>query len=83
MTASARLVPVVVTVDEEHADRLHEVAGRLRAAGMSVDGVLDSVGTITGHAPGESVGSLAELEGVEAVELARDLSLAPPGSSIQ
>ena len=79
MTATS-LVSVVVTVDELHGDRLHEVAGRLRAAGMQVDGVLESVGTITGRAPGDVVGQLVELDGVESVDLARDVTVGPPGS---
>lgn len=81
MTATS-LVPVVVSVDELHGDRLHEVAGRLRAAGMTVDAVLESVGTITGLAPGDVVGRLTDLDGVEAVELARDVSVGPPGSPV-
>lgn len=76
------LVPVVVSVDELHGDRLDEVAGRLRAAGMLVDGVLESTGTVTGRAPGDAVGSFADLDGVEAVEIAREATVGPPGSPV-
>jgi hypothetical protein len=71
------LVPVVVSVDEAHVERIADVATRLAAAGMVVDAVLEATGTITGRAPGGSLSDLAGVDGVEAVELARKSRATP------
>lgn len=75
---------VTVSVDDDHVERIDEVAERCRAAGMDVQEVLRPIGVITG-----SIGTVAlraalgALAGVAAVETGRTFRLPPPGSGIQ
>ena len=64
---------VVVTVSGE----IDEVAERLRAAGMQVGQVLAAVGIITGSVPAGRRAALADIEGVVAVEVEREVRIAP------
>ncbi|WP_433558622.1 hypothetical protein ACQPWY_09155 [Pseudonocardia xinjiangensis] len=79
MTTSAgpEQTPVTVTADDAHLDELDRLADRLRAAGMEVEQVLEPVGVITGSAP-PGWESLADLDGVAAVEPGRTVRLPPP-----
>ncbi|MGH9279622.1 MAG: ketohydroxyglutarate aldolase [Acidimicrobiales bacterium] len=76
-------VQVIVTVDDDHAQRLPEVADRLRAAGMEVAQTLDSIGTITGSVDESRLAGLMSVPGVEDVEQSRHYRIAPPDSPIQ
>ncbi len=70
-------IEVVVTVAPEDAAA---VAGRLQDAGMDVAQTLPSAGVVTGAAPAGELGVLREVDGVLAVEPARDVELPPPGA---
>ena len=74
---------VTVSVDDEHAAEIHEVAERLTEVGMSVDGLLEEIGVITGSVDGDIADRLMLVEGVEHVEHSREYELAPPDSDIQ
>lgn len=83
MSASSKKVTLLVTVDEQYADQLSEVADRLRAAGMIVENLMEMVGTITGSIDAEKVKVISQLKGVAHVETSRRFQLAPPDSEIQ
>lgn len=70
---------VIVTVSGE----AEPVADGLRAAGMTVERVLGTVGIVTGSVEAERRASLAAVPGVVAVELDRPVRLAPPDAEIQ
>jgi hypothetical protein len=61
---------------------IHEVADDLKAAGLSVDQVLTSTGTVTGSAPPEAVGRLRNVRGVADVSPDHPVDIGPPGSQI-
>jgi hypothetical protein len=75
--ADPEQTPVTVTVDDAHLDGIDGLADRLRAAGMEVEQVLEPVGVITGSAPA-GWESLADVDGVAAVEPQRTVRLPPP-----
>jgi hypothetical protein len=61
---------------------IHEVAGDLKAAGLSVDQVLTSTGIVTGSAPPEAVARLRNVRGVADVSPDHPVDIGPPGSQI-
>jgi hypothetical protein len=75
--AGPERTPVAVTVDDAHLDGIDDLSERLRAAGMEVEQVLGPIGVITGSAP-PGWESLADLDGVAAVEPQRTMRLPPP-----
>jgi hypothetical protein len=76
-------VALTVSVDDEHLDRLENVADRLREAGMQVDRALPAIGTITGAVAASKLAALRAIEGVADVEESREYQLPPPDSPIQ
>ena len=75
---------ITVTVTEGQQPNIHELADRLRAAGMRVDQVLPAVGVITGSVDSSAQRSLIEQQaGVAAVEDQTTFQIAPPDSDIQ
>lgn len=74
---------LTVSVKDEYAGALDEVAERLRSAGMEVEEVLPALGAVTGSAEDSRLVALAEVEGVSDVEPARTIQLPPPDSPVQ
>ena len=74
--------PIKISVAVEAA-RASSVAAALRGAGVTVDEVLEDIGTITGSCPEDVVDSLSALPGVLNVELQGTIELPSPGSSVQ
>ena len=74
---------ITVSVDDEHLGDLDEVADKLRAAGMTVEQVLGSVGIITGSASSDCLAALEQLPGVVSIEAERSFQIAPPDAEIQ
>lgn len=83
MRAATEKASLVVTVDDEHSDRVSEVADRLRAAGMIVENLMEALGTITGSIEPDKVELISRVEGVSNVETAQDFELPPSDSEIQ
>jgi hypothetical protein len=75
LSGSAELVEIVVTVREDYAQRLDDVAAGLRAAGMRVDDILGGIGMISGAATAASFPSLKALPGVLDVEVSKPYGL--------
>ncbi len=76
-------VNLLVSVDDEHMDRLSEVAEKAKDVGMDVEQKLEEIGVITGSIDSEKVEPLREVEGVSQVEESRRLQIAPPDRDIQ
>lgn len=74
---------ITVTIDDDHVSRANEVADQLRAAGMTVEQVLGTVGIITGSADAGQRASLEAVPGVAAVEEETTFQIAPPDAEIQ
>ena len=72
--------PLVVTLTGGRP--IHEVAGDLKAAGLSVDQVLTSTGIVTGSAHPEAVARLRKVRGVGDVSPDHPVDIGPPGSQI-
>jgi len=72
--------PLVVTLTGDRS--IHEVAGDLKAAGLSVDQVLTSTGIVTGSAHPEAVERLRKVRGVGDVSPDHPVDIGPPGSQI-
>jgi hypothetical protein len=71
---------IVVSVDPERAT---DVIERLREAGMQVTEALPTTGVVTGCVPASQVADLEQIDGVIAVEAARQVDLPPPDSPLQ
>jgi hypothetical protein len=80
---TASLVPVVVSVSEDHLERLDEIAERLQAHGLRVDQTLTSLGTVTGRIRPSKIVDLEGVDGVASVERERIVQLPPPDSPVQ
>ncbi len=76
-------VQVLVSLDRQHVRQLSEVAERCERAGMKVDGKMEELGVLTGRIDAAKLVDLEMVEGVEAVELSREIRIAPPDSDIQ
>ena len=77
-------IEVSVVVDGDHLASIDQVAAALEGAGLRVSEVMGGIGIITGTAADqEKVVGLQDLEGVEAVEVARSFQLPPPESDLQ
>ncbi|SFQ56155.1 hypothetical protein SAMN05421810_109223 [Amycolatopsis arida] len=63
---------VIVSVADS---QLPEVVARLRAAGMTIDDVLDALGVVTGSVDEAGVAALQRVSGVLDVEIARGYRL--------
>ena len=74
---------VTVTVADDHVSLIHDLADRLRAAGMQVEQVLDAAGVITGSVPAARRSSIEALPGVAAVEDETSFQIAPPDADVQ
>jgi hypothetical protein len=83
MASTEQQVALTVSVDDEHLDRLENVADRLREAGMRVERALPTIGTITGAVPASKLQAVRAIEGVADVEESREYQLPPPDSPIQ
>jgi hypothetical protein len=77
------MAAVRVTVDDDHLDKIDEVAAELRNSGMQVDQVLNEVGVISGSVPDDRRQVLGTVTGVESIEEATTFQLPPPDSPIQ
>lgn len=76
-------VNLLVSVDDEHMDRFHEVVQRVKNAGMDVEQGMEAMGVVTGSIEPEKVEPLRNVEGVAHVERSRRYQIAPPDSEIQ
>jgi hypothetical protein len=81
--SSAGDVSLLVSVDDDHLDRLDDVAAELRAAGMEIQRAMPTLGTITGSVPAAHVEDIRAVKGVADVESGREVQLPPPDSPIQ
>jgi hypothetical protein len=68
---------VIVSIADDSLDRIGEVVSRLRAAGLDVQDVHDVIGTITGWARDDALGSLKDVPGVVDIEFDRGFQLPP------
>ncbi|GFZ93574.1 hypothetical protein [Nesterenkonia alkaliphila] len=79
----------VITVAEEHRDRIGELAQELEAAGLRIDRVLNSLGQIIGGSPGPASAEsslhsrIASTAGVASVDAAQTFRIGPPDSGVQ
>jgi hypothetical protein len=74
---------VNVAIADEHLDDVSAVLRRLTAAGLEVHRTLPTIGTVTGAIDQDRLDALREVEGVTAVEQAREVGVPPPESEIQ
>ena len=76
-------VNLLISVDDDHMDRILEVVQGLQSAGMNVEQLMDKIGIVTGSCDSRKVEALSQVEGVSHVEPSREYQLAPPDSDIQ
>ncbi len=77
------MVAVTVTVDDDHLNKIEQVAAELRGNGMQVDQVLNEVGVISGSVPDDRRRVLGTVTGVGSIEEATTFQLPPPDSPVQ
>lgn len=77
------MTEITVTVDDEHLDKIEELAARLRSSGMRINQVLNEVGVISGFAPSDRRQDLRAVPGVMSVEGVQTFRLPPSESPIQ
>jgi hypothetical protein len=67
-----------ILLADEWLDRADMVVAALERAGLRIENVATAVGVITGSTEGDRRDDLARVRGVAAVELVRDVHVAPP-----
>jgi hypothetical protein len=83
MSSAIAKTDVLVTVTDESLKDIQKVATALRDAGLTVDHVMELVGTIAGSIDRGKVTDLSKIPGVAAVEPAKKFQIAPPDSDVQ
>jgi hypothetical protein len=83
MASKEPSVSVSVLIDDSALPRIRAVARRLAQAGLAIHEVQEGTGTITGTIATAKLMSLRKLEGVAAVEEARQVAIPAPDSEIQ
>lgn len=71
---------VTVTVNPA---RFAEVVAALRGAGLAVEAEYAAIATVVGSIAEDGVPGLADVPGVEAVDVEREFRLPPPDSPVQ
>ncbi len=71
---------VIITTSGERS--IHEVANDLKAAGMDVDQVLESAGSITGSAEAHVTERLRRVAGVSDVSDDHPVDIGPPDAPV-
>lgn len=61
---------------------IHEVVEDLKTAGFQVDQVMDSIGSITGHAHSTDKKKLSRIRGVADVAEDHPINIGPPGAAV-
>ena len=74
---------VKVSIAVDQSAQISEVAQKLQSAGMEVEQTLSIVGVISGAIEEAQINSLAQIDGVKAIEPEREIQLPPPDSEIQ
>ena len=64
---------VVVTVDDQFLEKIKSVATGLRSAGMQVDKILPTVGTVSGEIAQGKMAALKKVKGVASVEMDKEM----------
>lgn len=60
---------ILISIEDGALDRLAEIAALLRADGMTVTGVLELSGIVTGEARDKDLGRLRRVPGVSSLEV--------------
>ena len=75
--------PVLVTLDDEQADKPGGVIARLKKAGLTKLKHLESIGIVSGEAPASKIEAIRKVPGVRAVEEDAPIQLPPPDAPVQ
>ncbi|UNK44264.1 hypothetical protein [Arthrobacter sulfonylureivorans] len=74
---------IIVTVRHERISDTGRIAEQLAAQGMKIEGVLSTVGVITGSVKAEELMAVRKIDGVESIDEDRSMGLPPPNSDVQ
>jgi hypothetical protein len=74
---------ILVSVEDKYLDQLPSVAEKLREQGMTVEAILELVGTIVGSIHPQKLDQICKIKGVSHVELDRGFQLPPTESDVQ
>ena len=76
-------VNLLISVDDNHMDRIPQVVQKLQSAGLNVEQSMEQIGVVTGSCDQAKVKALSQIEGVSHIESSRKYQVAPPNSDIQ
>lgn len=76
-------IEIVVSVEDDDAGRLDEIAATLESLGMRIEHKMSSIGTISGVADDVAIEEIRAVDGVEAVEVAAAFQLPHPDADVQ
>jgi hypothetical protein len=80
--AMAKIAKQSLVVTVTQGCHINDVARDLKAAGLEVEGVLNTIGVVTGRAPAKSVARLRKVRGVADVSLDHTVDIGPPDAPI-
>ena len=76
-------VEVLITIDEAARGRVKALASSLKKSGLNVSHVMESSGIVAGTVRRANFAKLERHKGVSAVEVAGEVSIAPPDADVQ
>lgn len=76
-------IEVNVSVDPAYLARFTSVARAARKAGLTVTQQLKGIGVLSGSIEASKLDALAAVPGIAAIEVNREIKLAPPDSDAQ
>jgi len=74
---------VLVSVADDHMDKIYEVEKHLKAVGLDATQVMATSGVISGSVAVRQFHKLSKVPGVSAVERSQAYRIPPPSSDIQ
>ncbi len=76
-------VEAMITLDDDSASKIKQVAKSLSRQGLDVSHILEASGIIAGKAARGDLDKLRAVKGVAALELSGDVDIGPPGADPQ
>ncbi len=76
-------VKVSLLVEDSALPRISEIADSCKAAGLTIESVLEAVGVITGAVEESGLDKLRTADGIANLEIQKTVQLAPPDSNVQ
>lgn len=77
------MIPLLVSIDDEHLDNFSKVVEKLESAGLVTRQLMAQIGIVVGSCYPDKIAALSQVEGVSQIEIEREVKIAPPHAVVQ